>query len=407
MAPPAPPAAAPDTARGEEDSIIVVDVLSNDSDPDGDLDPASLAIDSPPEAGIATVTAARGRAAPVLNYIPNADYNGADGFSYRICDSTERCAVAVVTIEVTPVNDPPQAEPDLVASPVATEIVIDVLSNDEDVDGDALAVVAHDTLTAGGGAVECSATCRFVPPVPWLSEETFEYTIADAAGETSTSSVTVTPAPHVWYLRNSSAGATGSTPVLPLLSARGPSNEELENYDTNRDSDPGLWLVEGPSGLTQQLNESDPSRFQMWAVPVGSEIVLSGSGTVTFHAGMRDLSAGTAGRLRLFLLDCDPATTDGADCTEVATAIVTRRPWSNVDGQWERVTASFGVVDHTVTADRVLALKVVVAGGESEDDMWLAFDARGFVAKLVVDPPAPARLASDDASWIPGRGAFL
>ena len=57
-------------------------------------------------------------------------------------------------------------------------LVIDVLANDTDVDGDVLRIVsatapAHGTATAGAGGV------RYAPALNYHGQDSFDYTIAD------------------------------------------------------------------------------------------------------------------------------------------------------------------------------------------------------------------------------------
>jgi hypothetical protein len=96
-----PPATAPDSASLLEDGGPVnVDVLANDSDPN--LDPSSLAIDTPPPNGTAVVAPG-----PTIDYDPNPDYFGVDSFVYEICDTSAACSTETVSVSVTSVNDVP------------------------------------------------------------------------------------------------------------------------------------------------------------------------------------------------------------------------------------------------------------------------------------------------------------
>lgn len=48
----------------------------------------------------------------VVQYTPNANYNGDDGFSYVVSDGVYNSTVCAVAIKVKPVNDPPNVTPD-------------------------------------------------------------------------------------------------------------------------------------------------------------------------------------------------------------------------------------------------------------------------------------------------------
>ncbi|WP_197472860.1 cadherin-like domain-containing protein, partial [Oleiphilus sp. HI0123] len=72
------PTALADTANTEEDTSIIIDVLANDSDIDGD----SLSISSASASYGSVLINGDG----TLNYTPNADFNGLDSISYEVSD---------------------------------------------------------------------------------------------------------------------------------------------------------------------------------------------------------------------------------------------------------------------------------------------------------------------------------
>lgn len=102
-----PPVAVDDAAMTDEDTSVTIDVIGNDSDPNGD----SLTI---------TATTAPSNGSIVDNgdgtitYTPNADYNGPDSFTYTITDG-EFDSTATVTIDVKPVNDAPIITAELIS----------------------------------------------------------------------------------------------------------------------------------------------------------------------------------------------------------------------------------------------------------------------------------------------------
>ena len=125
---PEPPAADNDRAETPEDTPKVIDVLSNDSDPDGDrLRVASV---SSPEHGTATVVSGG------VRYAPDSNWHGTDRFTYTVADPGGLTATARVRVTVTPVNDPPEAVDDEAETLEDVPAVVDVLANDTDVDGD-------------------------------------------------------------------------------------------------------------------------------------------------------------------------------------------------------------------------------------------------------------------------------
>ena len=73
------------------------------TDPDGDA--LTFLVTGTPAHGSLTGTGAN------RTYTPAADYHGADSFTFTVSDGTSTSLPATVTITVTPVNDPPVANP--------------------------------------------------------------------------------------------------------------------------------------------------------------------------------------------------------------------------------------------------------------------------------------------------------
>ncbi|PZX11295.1 gliding motility-associated-like protein, partial [Breznakibacter xylanolyticus] len=120
-----------DVGEVAEDSSIALDVMSNDSDLQGDLDGASLMIIVPPAHGIASVDAR----SHLVNYYPALNYYGVDEFSYQVCDNDGYCGRATVRLTVHPVNDAPLALDDFFELDEDESLLVDVLLNDSDGDG--------------------------------------------------------------------------------------------------------------------------------------------------------------------------------------------------------------------------------------------------------------------------------
>ena len=90
-----PPTANDDSASTDEDLPVTIDVMANDSDPDGDLDPTSTTTVEEPAQG-RLVNHYDGD----FTYSPTANFSGSDRFAYQICDLENTCDTAEVSITV-------------------------------------------------------------------------------------------------------------------------------------------------------------------------------------------------------------------------------------------------------------------------------------------------------------------
>lgn len=95
-----PPAALDDLLNSPEDASVLINVVINDTDPDGNLNPPP-AIVNPPANGTVTVTGDGN-----IIYTPAPEYSGTDSFTYAICDSLGLCDTAQVIVTVVSAADP-------------------------------------------------------------------------------------------------------------------------------------------------------------------------------------------------------------------------------------------------------------------------------------------------------------
>ena len=126
------PTAQADSAEVDEDTVVVIDVLANDTDEQNNIDPASVLLVTQPENGVAELDADTGK----VKYTPAENFNGTDSFRYTVADTNDAISEeTTVTVNVIPVNDEPvfSSSPLLEASVLSTyEYVIDVTDVDED-----------------------------------------------------------------------------------------------------------------------------------------------------------------------------------------------------------------------------------------------------------------------------------
>jgi hypothetical protein len=161
-----------DAASTLEDTPIVVNVLANDSDVDGD----ALTVTA------ATIPAAQGTVTikpdNTLLFTPATNFHAAATISYTISDGHGGTASSQAIVNVTSQNDAPVAQNDVATTPEDTAVNINVLANDNDVDGDPLSVVSA-TVSSVQGTVTINAngTLHFVPALNFNGVATIAYTI--------------------------------------------------------------------------------------------------------------------------------------------------------------------------------------------------------------------------------------
>ncbi|RLV60291.1 retention module-containing protein [Parashewanella curva] len=178
------PDAVNDAITTDEDTPVTIDVLSNDSDVDGD----SLTISNPSvDAAQGSVQIVNGR----LLFTPAENFNGTATISYTISDGNGGTDTATVTVNVNPANDAPDAVNDAITTDEDTPVTIDVLSNDSDVDGDSLTITGATVDAAQGTVTIDNGQLVFNPVANFNGTATISYIISDGNGGTDTATVTV------------------------------------------------------------------------------------------------------------------------------------------------------------------------------------------------------------------------
>ena len=182
------PALADDAAVADEDTDVVIRVLDNDTDANGD-DLIVSAVGTPSNGTVAITDGGT-----TVTYSPYRDYDGRDAFEYTVSDGW-LTAMATVTVTMQPVPDPPVAVDDTAETDEDTSVEIAVLANDRDVDGDTLIVSAVGTPSHGTAAItDDGTTVTYTPTADYHGDDAFEYTISDGS-VTAKATVTVTVRP--------------------------------------------------------------------------------------------------------------------------------------------------------------------------------------------------------------------
>jgi len=193
-------------ARTNEASPVVIPVLANDIDPER----TRLTVTSVQPVGTKGLVSVNnlGTFDNTVTYHPNGKFESlgvgqtaTDTFLYVVKDEDGFTAVGTVTVTIVGLNDAPTAVADTGARvPRNGTVVINVLSNDRDIDGDTLQVTSVGlAATKGKVSINADSTVTYDPNGAFNSlrigqeaKDYFTYTISDGHGGTSTAAVTVT-----------------------------------------------------------------------------------------------------------------------------------------------------------------------------------------------------------------------
>jgi len=244
-APNRPPVAVNDAATAPQGSVTTIDVLANDSDPDGDA-LTIISVDTPAFGTVAI-------SGDHLLYTPDPAATGVSvvQFGYTISDGRGGTATATVTVTIAPApNRPPVAVDDAASVASGTSVTIDVLANDSDPDGDAL------TITAVGAPGFGSATISgnqilYTPAAGVVGTDRFTYTISDGRGGTATALVTVTigTAPNRPPVAVDDTGAINQTVIDVLANDSDPDGDPLTiiavTQPVSANGNPGTVAITG------------------------------------------------------------------------------------------------------------------------------------------------------------------
>ncbi|MFH4400599.1 tandem-95 repeat protein [Vibrio diabolicus] len=177
------PIATNDAIQTDEDSQVVIDVLANDSDIEGDdLSITSASVSE--KQGIVEIVDGK------LVFTPAENFNGNATISYTISDG-ELEDEAQVSVTVNSVNDAPIALNDATITEEDTSVTIDVLPNDTDIDGDALSIESASVPSDQGQVEIIDGKLVFTPTENFNGDAEITYTVTDGS-LTDQATVTVT-----------------------------------------------------------------------------------------------------------------------------------------------------------------------------------------------------------------------
>lgn len=195
------PVATDDTAQAGEDGSVRIAVLANDRDIDTGDSLRLRDVQSPLHGTV------QRNADGTVTYTPGAEFQslavgqtGTDSFGYTMTDASGASSSATVTVTVLGANDAPTPQVDTVQVGEDGSTALDPLANDSDVDaGDHLSLVSVGAASLGRAALGADGKVHYTPGASLQSlaagqfaSDSFEYTVADAAGATAKGQVSVT-----------------------------------------------------------------------------------------------------------------------------------------------------------------------------------------------------------------------
>jgi VCBS repeat-containing protein len=205
-----------------------------------------------------------------FTYNPNGQFeylqagnSTTDSFTYTVSDGYGGNDTATVTITINGVNDPPVAVNDSATTNEDTPVIIDVLDNDSDVDGDTLTV---DSVTQGanGSVINNGGNVTYTPALNFTGIDSFTYTINDGHGGTDTATVTV----------NVTVIETPAT--INVQIDKGPT-ASIFIWDDTTDG----WAIDEDNG--EEVNGTNHTTSDTIAVAAGHHYYVWVGGNVTYY----------------------------------------------------------------------------------------------------------------------------
>ncbi|MBI3562206.1 MAG: tandem-95 repeat protein [Gammaproteobacteria bacterium] len=258
-----PPVAVADSASTNEDNTVVISLVANDTDADGDLVATSVILASTPTHGSAGVNVDGS-----VSYTPSANYSGADSFSYRVSDLAGNSSnPATVSITVSPVNDAPVAGNDaysVVGGTTLSVAAAGVLSNDTDIDSAGLSAIVSTAPNQGSLTLNTNGSFSYIPSVGYVGTDSFSYVASDGVTSSNPATVTITvTAPPV----------ANKTPVANPDSASVKKNTRTTAYNVT------ITVLANDTDADGTLN---PASVKITRTPSKGTLVVNADGTVKY-----------------------------------------------------------------------------------------------------------------------------
>lgn len=135
-----------------------------------------------------------------LVYQPAPGFFGTDSFLYEVVTASGQRSTATVSLEVTPVNDPPQAVNDQFTTSAGRALTLraeqGLLANDSDPEGDALTVTWVAPPEHGILQWQPDGSLSYTPQPGFTGRDGFRYRVSDGTDESGIAAVTILVTPQ-------------------------------------------------------------------------------------------------------------------------------------------------------------------------------------------------------------------
>ena len=414
------PVANDDVASTDENTGLSIDVLANDTDVDGDDHPANFSLDTIDNVTVSGLSIDPNLPAGVVT-ISGDQVLFTPGTAFDELDSTDTAAVTIdytmsddegatssdtLTVTVNGQNDAPVANDDTASTDENTDLSIDVLANDTDVDGDDhpanFSLDTIDNVTVSGlsidpnlpaGVVTISGDQVLFTPGTTFDEldstdtaaVTIDYTMSDDEGATSSDTLTVT-------VNGQNDAPVANDDTASTDENTGLSIDVLANdTDVDGDDHPANFSLDTIDNVTVSGLSIDPN-LPAGVVTISGDQVLFTPGTAFDELDSTDTAAVTI----------DYTMSDDEGATSSGTLTVT------VNGQNDAPVANDDVAstdENTGLSIDVLANDTDVDGDDNPANFSLDTIDNVTVSGLSIDPNLPAgvvTISGDQVLFTPG-----
>lgn len=382
-----------------------------------------------------------------FTYTPTPGYSGADSFTYTASDGTSTSNTATVKLTV---NTAPTASPDAVDTYEAKNLVIAVLANDLDADGNALKPVLVSLPSNGTVVPNANGSFTYYPNPRFTGTDSFSYAASDGSALSALATVTVNVLPNLPNYNTATAqtntqgtftGGFANTAatdgvvvsIREVTASGGDSLEGRWTFNVTPGTDVTFWLnawmspgydefyfeystngstwtrLKKPNGKDFEMtrNRSDANGlYQMASMP------SSLSGTV--YVRTIDTLTGGTGLSTIYIDEMLIVSGVGAPDTQAPTAptnlAVTGVTSTGVSLSWTASTDNVGVTGYEIWRDGV---KVATTASTSYTNTGLApstsytYLVKAYDAKNNVSEPSNSVVATTAVANVPAAPSNL